>query len=331
MKILYAIQGTGNGHLARAEEVIPVLKKYGKLDLFVSGSQTDICLTHVVKYKSKGLSFYFGKNGGINYLKTFQEANTKALIREIREFPADRYDLIINDFEPISAWSARRHRTPCVALSHQSALLSAKVPKPDYYDPVGDWVLHHYAPVEQYVGFHFARFDKHIYTPVIRHAIRESTPVKGEHYTVYLPAYADDKLVPFLAQIPHVRWHIFSKHTRKPYHIGALSVYPIDKEAFAQSLISSAGVICGAGFETPAEALFLGKKLLVVPMKKQYEQHYNAAALRELGVPVIKNIKQKQLDKFKEWIESQEKIEIDYPDNTEAAVAEAIERSGCPA
>ncbi|MFM7329964.1 MAG: glycosyl transferase, partial [Bacteroidota bacterium] len=38
MRILYAIQGTGNGHLARAEEIIPILFSYGKVDLFVSGS-----------------------------------------------------------------------------------------------------------------------------------------------------------------------------------------------------------------------------------------------------------------------------------------------------
>jgi hypothetical protein len=35
-------------------------------------------------------------------------------------------------------------------------------------------------------------------------------------------------------------------------------------------------------FETPAEALFLGKKLLVIPMTGQYEQECNAAALAAL-------------------------------------------------
>ncbi len=47
-------------------------------------------------------------------------------------------------------------------------------------------------------------------------------------------------------------------------------------------------MLCGAGFETPAEALFLGKKLMVIPMKGQYEQHINAASLKELGIPVLK-------------------------------------------
>jgi hypothetical protein len=59
MKILYAIQGTGNGHIARAEDIIPVLSQYGDLDLFISGAQADIKLSFPVKYKSKGLSFYF--------------------------------------------------------------------------------------------------------------------------------------------------------------------------------------------------------------------------------------------------------------------------------
>ncbi|MEM6298665.1 MAG: glycosyl transferase, partial [Bacteroidota bacterium] len=35
MNILFAIKGTGNGHLSRARAVIPHLKKYGKVDLLV--------------------------------------------------------------------------------------------------------------------------------------------------------------------------------------------------------------------------------------------------------------------------------------------------------
>ena len=62
---------------------------------------------------------------------------------------------------------------------------------------------------------------------------------------------------------------------------------PISNEGFTKSMIESAGVITGAGFETPAEALYLGKKLLCLPIRGQYEQLCNAAALKELGVPVV--------------------------------------------
>ena len=323
MKILFAIQGTGNGHLARAEDVIPILQQYGDLDLFISGAQADIKLPYPVKYKSKGLSFFFGKSGGIDFLRTFKQNSSKEVYKEIKKFPVEKYDLVINDFEPISAWACRKRDIPCVGLSHQSALLSSKVPTPKKIDPVGEWVLHNYAPVEKYVSFHFERYDKNIYTPVIRSAVRESRNIEKEHYTVYLPSYDDTKLVPILAKIPKIKWHIFSKHAKKPYHIGKLSVYPVNKDEFAESMTSAKGVLCGAGFETPAEALYLGKKLMVVPMKSQLEQHYNAASLKQLGVPVLKKMRKKNIEKILEWIETDERVTVQYDNVT----AEAVERA----
>lgn len=328
MKILYAIQGTGNGHISRAEDIIPILREYGKLDLFVSGAQADIKLDYPLKFKSRGLSFFFGKSGGIDLYKTFKQNSSKEVYKEIKNFPVDKYDIIINDFEPISAWAARKQKVPCVALSHQSALLSPKVPQPKHFDPVGEWILKNYAPADKAVSFHFAKFDDNIFTPVIRTAIREATPTEGDHYTVYLPAYDDRTLVPLLMKVPNVKWHIFSKHAKKPYHIGKLSVYPVNKDEFVASLLSCKGILCGAGFETPAEALHLGKKLMVVPMKKQYEQYYNAAALKNLGVPVLKNVKKKRLDKIKEWIDTDKRVEISYPNTTQEAVEKALKLGG---
>jgi uncharacterized protein (TIGR00661 family) len=324
VKILYAIQGTGNGHLTRAEDVIPILAEYGELDLFVSGSQADVKLPYPVKYKSKGLSFFFGTSGGINFLKTFKQNSSKEVYKEIKKFPVEKYDLVINDFEPISAWACRKRDVPCVGLSHQSALLSPQVPRPKSIDPVGEWLLHNYAPTKQNVSFHFEGYDSNIFTPVIRKGIRECKNENGDHYTVYLPAYDDRKLVPLLARIPNVKWHIFSKHAKKSYHIGKLSVYPVNKEEFADSMTSSKGILCGAGFETPAETLYLNKKLLVVPMKSQLEQHYNAASLKRMGVPVVKKLRKKYLDKIVEWLETDNRVTVDYKNITADAVAKAV-------
>jgi uncharacterized protein (TIGR00661 family) len=323
VKILYAIQGTGNGHLARAEDVIPLLRQYGDLDVFVSGSQADIKLSYPVKYKSKGLSFYFGKSGGINFLKTFKNNSSKDVYKEIKKFPAEKYDFVINDFEPISAWACRKRGIPCVALSHQSALLSPKVPKPNKLDPVGEWILHNYAPADKHVAFHFEKYDKNIFTPVIRSAIRNCNVEVKDHYTVYLPAYDDRKLVPLLLKIP-VKWHVFSKHTRKAYHSGKVAVYPVNSEDFAASMTTSKGVLCGAGFETPAEALFLKKKLMVVPMQSQLEQFYNAASLKALGVPVLKRLRKKNLDKIQDWVESNNHVVVNFDDVTAQAVSLAV-------
>jgi uncharacterized protein (TIGR00661 family) len=324
VKILYAIQGTGNGHIARAEDIIPLLKQYGKLDLFISGAQADIKLDHPIKYKSKGLSFYFGKRGGVDLLNTFRRNSSLGIYREIKEFPVGRYDLVVNDFEPISAWASMLKGIPCVGLSHQSALLSPRTPKPKSVDPVGDWIIRNYAPVKKYVGFHFDTFDTNIYTPVIRRRIREADVTKNPHFTVYLPAYDDRKLLPILHRFPSIRWHVFSKHTRASYHFGKISVYPVNNEAFTASMKSCTGVLCGAGFETPAEAIHLQKTLLVVPMKGQHEQHYNAAALKQLGVPVLKKVKKKHIGKIEEWLDTRKIPAIYFDDTTAEAVGTAI-------
>ncbi len=324
MKILYAIQGTGNGHIARAEDIVPELRKHGDLDLFVSGAQADIKLSYPVKYTSKGLSFYFGKSGGVDFIKTFKKNSSRKVYNEISSFPVEKYDVVINDFEPITAWACRRKNIACIGLSHQSALLSGKVPQPKHYDPVGDWILKHYAPVSSHVGFHFSEFDKNIFTPVIRARVRNAEVKVKDHYTVYLPAYDDRKLVELLIRFPNVKWHIFSKHSKKPFHIGKISVYPVNNEEFTISMATSKGVLCGAGFETPAEALYLGKKLMVVPMKNQYEQFYNAAALKAMGVPVIRKVKKKHLAKIGEWLDNSDRVNVNYKDVAGPAVERAL-------
>lgn len=325
MKILYAIQGTGNGHIARAEEVAPILKEYGNVDLFVSGAQADIKLPFPVKYKSKGLSFFFGKKGGIDFIKTFKNNSSKRVVKEIKEFPVEKYDLVINDFEAITAWACHKRNVPCLALSHQFALLSPKAPKPKHFDPVGTWFLNNYAPVKEGVGFHFESYDKNIFTPVIRERIRKIKSTDEGHYTVYLPAYDDKKLVKFFLKFPQTKWRVFSKHIRKPYHIGKISVFPVDNESFSISMASASGVLCGAGFETPAEALYLGKKVMVVPMKNQYEQHFNAASLKRLDVPVIKKISKKNLDKIGEWIETRPIVAVNYKETARPAIERVLQ------
>ena len=86
------------------------------------------------------------------------------------------------------------------------------------------------------------------------------------------------------------------------------------------------GVLCGAGFETPAEALFLKKKLLVIPMKTQYEQQCNASALKVMGVPVIKSLKSKHHSVIKDWLEYGKVIPVNYPDITEEIIDTLINK-----
>ncbi|TGD79360.1 glycosyltransferase family protein [Hymenobacter wooponensis] len=322
MKILYAIQGTGNGHLSRALDIVPLLQQRAeRVDVLVSGPPADIRLPFEVQHQCHGLGFIFGKKGGINFIKTFWQLNSAAFLRELRQLPVEDYDVVISDFEPVSAWACWNRGVPCVALSHQAAVLSAAAPQPTKLDPVGRAVLRHYAPTTQHYGFHFQRYEPHIYTPVIRQQVRALTPRNEGHYTVYLPAFDEATLVSRLRYLSRtVRWEVFSKHSRQESEHGNVWVRPVSGAAFTDSMARSAGVLCGAGFETPAEALYLGKKLLVIPMKQQYEQACNAAALAQLGVPVAKNLKDNSLALIDNWLQYGRPVAVDYPDETAAVL-----------
>ena len=107
-----------------------------------------------------------------------------------------------------------------------------------------------------------------------------------------------------------------------------VTVQPIHNEKFIKSMAQAEGVLCGAGFETPAEALFMKKKLLVIPMKNQYEQQLNAAALKQMGVPVIKNLNEKFDMVIRTWINSTRIVEVNYPDMTSAIIDQIIQKHG---
>lgn len=188
MKILYAIQGTGNGHLSRAKEIIPALMNRAQVDILVSGTESDVTIPYPIKYKFKGISFVFGKNGGINYYQTFRKNNIFRVFKEIRRCKVNEYDLVINDFEPISAWASYFRNTSCVSLSHQSALLSKKVPKPTKNSGLGKFILKNYAPCTEKYGFHFKSYDDYIFPAVIRNDVRKQT-VREKNITrfIYLP------------------------------------------------------------------------------------------------------------------------------------------------
>lgn len=328
MKVLYAIQGTGNGHLSRARDIIPALqKKKIDLDILVSGTQADISIPYPIKYQLSGWSFIFGKKGGVDMWRTYLRTNASRLQKEVKSIPVADYDLVINDFEPVSAWACKLRQIPCVALSHQAALLSPQSPKPKKKDALGKLILNTYAPSTSQYGFHFKKYDDTIYTPIIRQEIRNMTRTTGNHYTVYLPSYSDEKIMDILSNIKNCYWDVFSKHTRTKFFWRNMTIRPIDNTAFIQSIISSKGVLCGAGFETPAEALHMEKKLLVIPMKGQYEQHCNAAALYEMGVTVVKSLKMKHLDQIRTWVDSDIKLGVYYPDITANLIDRLLEES----
>ena len=317
MKILYAIQGTGNGHISRAREIIPLLKQYVDVDILISGTQSDVKLNDEILYNKYGLSFTFGKNGGIDFLNTFIKLKPFNLIKDILTIPVENYTLIINDFEPITALACKiKNINNTISLSHQASFLSKKTPRPLIKNRFSEFVFKHYAPCEDNIGFHFKKYDDFIYTPVIRSEIRNLNPKNKKHYTVYLPAYSDEFLLPYLTKIKNVKFEVFSKHTKNNIIIDNVNIKPINNEFFIKSLENCEGLITNGGFESPAEALYLGKKVMSIPMHNQYEQLCNATALQDIGGVMVEKIDSEFTLKLNNFIDTENNINIDFPDIT---------------
>ncbi len=115
MKILYGVQGTGNGHTTRARVMAKAFAKAGvEVDYLFSGRSRDqyFDMQEFGSFQARqGLTFVT-ERGRVNGLKTLKNAKVCELIKDIRELNLKQYDLVMNDFEPVTAWAAKRQRYP---------------------------------------------------------------------------------------------------------------------------------------------------------------------------------------------------------------------------
>lgn len=320
MKVLYAFQGTGNGHVARAQEIIPILKKYVSVDTLISGHQSQLKADFNINFQYKGISLLYNKTGGLSYRKTFTENKFLEAAKVIKELDLSGYDLIINDYEPLTGWASKLKKFPLVELSHQASMSFPETPKPAKKDFLGEMILKYYVPGHKKIGFHFENYHPQIKKPVIRRKIRNLNPYKKGYYLVYLPSFADENIIKVLRKIP-VEWKIFSKYSRVQVKIKNVEVFPIDENEYLKYFEGCDGILCNAGFETPAEALFMDKKLFVIPIHNQYEQECNACALDRMGIP---NSKVLNLQEIMEWVASDHHLKVDYPNDIEEILVNEV-------
>jgi uncharacterized protein (TIGR00661 family) len=281
VKILYGVQGTGNGHITRARAMQVALAEAGiEVDWVFSGRDKDkfFDMDAFGDYKVfKGLSFAT-RAGKIDLIKTFAEASLGQMYQDIRTLDLNKYDLLVTDFEPVVAWAARKTRTPCIGIGHQYAF-DQDIPKSDN-SFASDAIMKWFAPVDLGIGVHWHHFGASVLPPIIE---RDSHSSPGKDCTlVYLPFEKSQKVLRVLSEFDHpFIYHCADIH---PGQYGNVLVRGFSRTGFKESLHSTNGVICNAGFELASEALSLGRKIMVKPLKGQMEQASNALALTELGL-----------------------------------------------
>ena len=312
MKIFYAVQATGNGHISRAITLLPHLQKWGEVDCFLSGNNSHLEANLPVKFRSKGISLYYNNTGGLDYSKIAFQRNPVGLFKEVMALPVEKYDLVLNDFDCLTSLACSLKKVPSIHFGHQASFQYPETPRPVFKSWHGELLLKKYVQASYHIGLHFEKYHTDVFGAIIKKEILDATPTNHGHITVYLPALHDRFLQILLRGIPHQKFEVFSKAVKNTTREKNITFKPIEQESFNKSLISCAGIICGAGFETPAEAMQLGKKILAMPIWGQYEQYCNAAALKNMGITVLDPYQAMESVMIEDWLNQGKALQKDY-------------------
>ncbi|MDF1583243.1 MAG: glycosyltransferase family protein [Methyloprofundus sp.] len=310
MKIFYGVQGTGNGHITRARVMAKELYAAGfDVTFQFTGRPEDKYFDMGVfnGYQHReGLTFNTDK-GQVNYLKTALEAKPIRFIKDINALDLSAYDLVISDFEPVTAWAAKKQKKKVLGIGHQYAF-NHNIPRAGS-DPIADLVMKNFAPADIGVGLHWHHFGQPILPPII------DTPefpksTQSNKIVVYLPFEDQHEVIKHLCPFENFQFHLYSPTpvVSKYEHI---ICHPLSRDGFQKDLYDCQGIISNAGFELASESLQLGKKILAKPLHAQMEQISNAAALKQLGYGHTMNEMDPEV--IEEWLHHRHAVHITYP------------------
>lgn len=305
MKILYGIQLTGNGHISRSTTIINKLKIKHQVDVITSGSGSNLLLPNV-KYKFNGLTLQYTK-GKINWIKTILKSKPIRLIKDVR-LDVSQYDLVISDFEPISAWAAKRCGVKSISICNQMSIVIN-----DSKWNISKMFIKYFAKCDSLIGFDYKDSDN-IFQPICD--IPLDMVKKDNFYLVYLPYINNKDLINILDG------DNFKVYTNQDIvSTKNIEFKRINKDEFRLDLLSCKGVITNSGFSTTSEALILNKKLWSIPIVGQYEQEMNAQKLLEMGVYTNELSK----DNLSDWLNNYNFIKYDWVDPIDSIIEKIID------
>ena len=320
MKILFGVQATGNGHITRARAMAPALEKLGVEVQYLFSGRKPSELFDMEPFgdyiPKEGLTF-FSRKGRVQLGDTLLRNNMYRLTQDVKELDIEQFDLVVTDFEPITAWAGKLAYKKVVGLGHQYAF---NHPIPQVRGTIVDqFILQNFAPADVSAGLHWYHFDCPIMPPIAPVETEAYRPVPGR-IMVYLPFESRADITKLLRRFKDTEFVLYHPKAADYQKKNLLWNKP-SRTGFQRDLLTCEGVICNAGFELASEALQLGMKVLVKPMDGQPEQQSNALALEQLGYG--RGMSRLDPDTVELWLNSPSGQKIVYP-NTAEAIAEWI-------
>lgn len=293
--IIYGLSGQGFGHSARSHEVLMHLKKKKHTLLVVTYGQALAVMKPdfpVLEIPGLGLNY---QNNQVVYWRTILD-NAAMIIRNGKNWPklfktlkAFKPDMVISDFEPLSANFAHLEKLPLISFNNQHQLTNTKISVPKKYQ--GEfrttklviksmiWGADYYL-VTSFFKTPVTEPNTSLFPPVVRSEVKRLKTAVKDYVLVYQNSDFD-YIIPELKKLAPQRFIIRSN--RPDSRDGNLTFKQHDPKGFLQDLKNCRAIIATAGSSLAFEALYLNKPYFAIPVAKQVEQTINALYIKKLG------------------------------------------------
>ncbi len=321
-RILYGISGIGNGHSNREMPIIEELAKDCQIMIFAHYDSLRVMTNRFgnnpnVTIVPVGLTFIVGSPTGLNFEATAKSAMNQNIKPFKTSFEAldkvitkwGKADLVITDYEPISAQYAYAYDVPLVTIDQQSKFLYGDLPSKlggfTYTDEVARLSMF-FPKVSKRIACSFFKVSPRegaaevmLVPPTIKQSIidlAEKRKVEGNKVNILLYVspvkeftQTPREIVDCLKQNDKAIFHLFvPKSDFEEYNklrSENINIYPHGDPNFLKVMAIANGIISSAGHSLLSEAMFLSIPVYAIPVEP-YEQHLNAWEIGNNGFGV---------------------------------------------
>jgi uncharacterized protein (TIGR00661 family) len=300
MRILYGVVGEGMGHATRSCVILRHLVARGHdVQIVVSGRAHAFLrktFPQLEVHEIAGLNMIYEDNEvqrrrtALDFIKKlpgFAE-NFETMTRLSEGF---RPELVVSDFESVAYLYAKKHDLPVLSIDNMQIInrcaLDVDIPDEEQgsFQMAKTIVKAKLPHCDHYLitTFFFPPVRKErtsLFPPILRDAVLDAERSVGDHVLVYQTSDTFHDLVPTLQRLPG-KFYVYG--LKRDEELGNVTLKGFSEDGFVRDLASARAVLAGGGFSLMGEAVYLGKPMLSVPLKGQFEQTLNALYLQKLG------------------------------------------------
>ncbi|GAB3647971.1 glycosyltransferase family protein [Echinicola sediminis] len=342
MKFIFIVQGEGRGHMTQAISLYRTLKELGhevphvligksqrrSLPDFVKRNLT----THISQFESPNF-VTDKKEKSINIFKTIFSNSLKCgqfyqSLKTIDQVVKKHQpDIIINFYDNLAGLYHFFYRPQAKfwAIGHQYLIyhpefpFAPNQPLQQVLFKLNTWLTA--LGADQLLALSFRPLPEHtnkrlaVVPPLLRPEIKHLHQSSEDFILTYIvnPGYADE-IISLCKKQPNIKIEAFwdKKDAPDTYTpLPNITFHQINDRLFLEKMAGCRGLLCTAGFESVCEAMYLGKQVMMVPVKGQYEQACNAldAVNAEAGISGTCF----DIEGFDSWLKTTPQKELTFP------------------